>query len=132
MESNDKLIIGMDVGSVSVNTAVLDKNCNIYETDYIRHFGQPIETVIISFQKILDKYGSENISGVSVTGSAGEIISELLGASFNNEVITVTKAISKLYPYIRTVIELGGEDSKYMLLDIDHRDGNSLFLKIFQ
>ena len=108
MEVREKIIIGIDVGSVSVNTAVLERSCRVCDTDYTRHYGQPIETVIKSFEKILDSYDSESIAAVSLTGSAGEIVSELLGASFNNEVITVTKAVWQLYPDIRKIIELGG------------------------
>ena len=111
-----KIIIGVDIGSVSVNTAVLNRDGNIYETQYIRHYGQPIETVVITLHELIEKYSFDTISGISVTGSAGKIVSELLGGSFNNEIITITKAISLLYPDIKTVIELGGEDSKLMIL----------------
>ena len=132
MRINDNVIVGIDVGSVSVNTAVLGRSGNVYETSYIRHYGQPLETVINSFQKILDKNNYEEISSVSVTGSAGEIISELLGASFNNEVITVAKAIGHLYPQIKTVIELGGEDSKFIILNPDQKESkDGLYLKDF-
>ncbi len=132
MRINEDIVVGIDVGSVSVNTAVLGRSGNVYETSYIRHYGQPLETVINSFQKILDKYNCEEISSVSVTGSAGEIISELLGASFNNEVIAVAKAIGHLHPEIKTVIELGGEDSKFMILNPDKKESkDGLYLKDF-
>ncbi len=133
MSVDDNIVIGIDVGSVSVNTAVLGNDGKIYDTDYIRHYGQLIETVIGVFQKILEKYSQERISGISVTGSAGEIISELLGAGFNNEVIAVTKAVGRLYPQIKTVIELGGEDSKFMLLNTEQKENDDgIYLKEFE
>ena len=132
MENIEQVLIGIDVGSVSVNIAILGRSGIIYKTSYVRHYGLPIETVISSLKKVLDEYESDRIAGISATGSAGKIISELLGASFNNEVIAVAKAIGKLYPHIKTVIELGGEDSKLMILSSNQEDHkNGLYLKDF-
>jgi len=46
-----------------------------------------------------------------------------LGVGFENEIIAQGKSIEYFYPQVRTVIEMGGEDSKLISLDLDERSG---------
>lgn len=103
--------IGLDAGSVSVKVAVLDGDGNILETKYLRHKGDPVR---VSYE-LLKKYTLS--AALSVTGSAGKLISQALGIGHINEVVALSHSTGKLYPDIRTVIEVGGEDSKLILLD---------------
>src|SRR4030066_1499452 len=103
--------IGLDAGSVSVKLAVLDRDGNILETKYLRHKGDPIR---VSYELLKD-YALP--AALSVTGSAGKLISQALGIGHINEVVALSYSTGKLYPDIRTVIEVGGEDSKLILLD---------------
>lgn len=121
MSSND-LILGIDVGSVSVNLAVIDKSGEVKETVYIRHKGRPMETAASALRDIASKYG-EGIVSCAVTGTAGKPVSEELGVQFVNEVIAQAAAASRLHPGVRTVIEIGGEDSKLILLKPDSGNG---------
>ncbi|MEW6715340.1 MAG: acyl-CoA dehydratase activase [Nitrospirota bacterium] len=103
--------IGLDAGSVSVKLAVLDGDGNIFETKYIRHKGDPVR---VSYELLKD-YALT--SALSITGSAGKLISQALGIGHINEVVALSHSTKELYPHIRTVIEVGGEDSKLILLD---------------
>ncbi len=58
-------------------------------------------------------------SSLSLTGSAGRLIGSVLGVTPVNEVVAYAYATRKLYPHIRTIIELGGEDSKLIILGDD-------------
>ncbi len=49
----------------------------------------------------------------------GRVLAELLGARFENEIIAQSKSIEYFYPQVRTIIEMGGEDSKLISLDCD-------------
>src|SRR4030067_871211 len=53
---------------------------------------------------------------LSITGSAGRLIASVLGIEPVNELVAQAYATGKLSPHIRTIIELGGEDSKLILL----------------
>ena len=57
--------IGIDIGSISVDTAILDKSKNIIEDRYIRSYGQPLQTAIKTLKNIFDKYPQEKIAGIA-------------------------------------------------------------------
>ena len=61
-----------------------------------------------------------------ITGSAGKIIGSILNIKPINEIVSQSYSIKKLYPEIRTIIELGGEDSKLILLDNGRIKGFSM------
>ncbi len=118
MSKSRTMVIGLDIGSVSVDSVVLDIHKNLIYNNYKRHFGQPLEVAIEALEKIFEKISTDLIESVAVTGSGGRMISDILKVPFINEIISVVQGIGELYPDIKTVIELGGEDSK--LLNIDH------------
>jgi predicted CoA-substrate-specific enzyme activase len=106
--------LGIDVGSVSVNLALVDDSGKIVFHSYARHKGQPLQTTFQTLQQV-DK--GTSLTAVACTGSGGKLIAEILGCQFVNEIIAVTNSTAHLYPHIRTIIELGGEDSKLILLE---------------
>ena len=103
--------IGLDAGSISVKYAVLDHDGNVLDTKYVRHKGNPL-SVAYDLLKQLP-------SGVflSVTGSAGKLVAQALGIKPVNEVVALSCSTKRLYPHVKTVIEMGGEDSKLILID---------------
>ena len=58
---------------------------------------------------------------LSVTGSAGRLIGSILGITPVNEIVAQAYATQTLFPRIKTIIEMGGEDSKLILLSEDSR-----------
>ena len=123
MGSKDACFIGIDVGSVSVNTVIMNDRQEILEEYYTRTLGQPLITVHRVLEGILSRLRPVQVLGVSLTGSGGKLIAELLGVSFENEIIAQSKSIEYFHPHVRTIIEMGGEDSKLILLDMDERTG---------
>jgi len=121
MGSKDSCFIGIDVGSVSVNTILVNCNREILEEYYTRTHGQPLITVHRVLKEILSRISPSQILGVALTGSGGELIAELLGAGFENEIIAQGKSIECFYPQVRTIVEMGGEDSKLISLDFEER-----------
>jgi len=90
--------IGIDIGSVSANTVVMDEHRNILEEHYTRTKGEPFETSLALLSGFVEKYGEKNIKLVAATGSGGKLISPLIGAGFTNEVIAQAKAIEVFHP----------------------------------
>jgi predicted CoA-substrate-specific enzyme activase len=121
---NRNLVLGIDVGSVSVNLAVLDPAQNVIESAYIRHKGQPMRVAAEAVRRVLDEYG-DKIVACAATGTGGRLVADVLGGSFVNEVIAQATATSHLHPEVRTVIEIGGEDSKLIFLKPEDRNGNA-------
>ncbi len=115
MYNNDKVWIGLDIGSVSVKAAAVDFNDTIITHSYKRSYGQPVPTTISVLKEILGKIDGLNIANIGVTGSAGELIASLVDGLFTNEIVAQSKGIGTLYPHVRTLIEMGGEDSKMLM-----------------
>src|SRR5512137_507980 len=111
------LYLGIDVGSVSANTIIMDDAQNVLEEHYTRIKGQPLQTLQKVLEEILGRIPLEQFHSVSFTGTGGKLLSELLGGHFVNEIIAQTKAVQHFYPQVRTIVDIGGEDSKLILLE---------------
>ena len=108
--------LGMDIGSVSVNTVLLNSQGEILKDDYRRTKGQPLETSLAVFNEFLLEFPPEQIHSMALTGTAGKTVADLLKVPFVNEIIAQARAVEKFHPQVRTIIEMGGEDSKLILL----------------
>jgi predicted CoA-substrate-specific enzyme activase len=113
--------LGVDVGSVSTKLVVIDDEFNILSNLYTNTAGQPIGTIQQCLRTIyLDLGNKVNICGVGVTGSGREVASVIVGADIvKNEITTHAIAASHMIPDVGTIIEIGGQDSKIIIL----RDG---------
>ncbi|HEX9861306.1 MAG TPA: acyl-CoA dehydratase activase, partial [Nitrospirota bacterium] len=104
-------IVGLDLGSVSVKMVRLDSQGGVVSSSYKRHYGQPLQSAV-EFLKELET-GCQLV----VTGSAGKLLSSILDISHINEVIALSAAVGRYYPATKTVIEMGGEDSKLLVIE---------------
>lgn len=123
--SGNLYFIGFDIGSVSLNTVVLDQNNNILEDYYDYVHGKPFNILKERLTTILERIPSESINGIALTGTGGKLATGLIGGAFVNEIIAQATSSSRLFPEARTVIEIGGEDSKLILLEKDPLNGHS-------
>ena len=113
------MYVGLDIGSVSINAVLMDGDFRILEDHYVRTTGQPVATMRRTLADMLSRTPATAVRGIAVTGSGGKLASEILGCPFVNEIIAQAKASALLHPEVRTVIEIGGEDSKLILLERD-------------
>ena len=111
------LYLGIDIGSVSANTIIMDDHRNVLEEHYTRIKGQPLQTVKKVLEEVLQRISHEKFHSVSFTGIGGKLLSELLGGNFVNEIIAQARAVQYFYPQVRTIIDIGGEDSKLILIE---------------
>lgn len=112
--------IGLDVGSTTIKTAVLDNENAVIYSSYERHYSDIKATLTSVLRRLLKKY--DNFS-LMVTGSGGISVSGWLGIPFIQEVIAGVEAIKRIIPETDVAIELGGEDAKitYLTGGIDQR-----------
>ncbi|HPD60135.1 MAG TPA: acyl-CoA dehydratase activase [Thermodesulfobacteriota bacterium] len=111
--------LGIDIGSISANTVIVNSKKEILEEHYHRLHGQPITTVRSILENIFTRIPPFDFENISFVGSGGKILAQLLNAQYVNEIIAQSKAIEWLHPQVKTVIEMGGEDSKLIVLDYD-------------
>ncbi|HEX9917047.1 MAG TPA: acyl-CoA dehydratase activase [candidate division Zixibacteria bacterium] len=120
------IFLGIDVGSIAVKVVLISPNKEILKTFYVRSQGQPLLVVKNAFLEIFKEYDRENILALATTGSGGKTISRILDGYFVNEVIAQVKGTGYLLPKVRTIIEIGGEDSKFILLHYDEEAKTSI------
>ncbi len=113
--------LGVDVGSVSTNLVVLDEAGQLLAAKYLRTNGKPIQTVQEGLRIISQEISKDiQIQGVGTTGSARYLISLIIGADVvKNEITAHAVASSTVAEGVQTIIEIGGQDSKIIIL----RDG---------
>jgi len=112
-----KLYLGIDVGSVSANTVIMNDQKEVIEEHYTRLKGQPLLTVKNILEEILKRIPADAFQSLSFTGIGGKILSEILGGNFVNEIIAQARAVSHFYPDVKTIIDIGGEDSKLIIIE---------------
>ncbi|MFH0789837.1 MAG: hypothetical protein V2B13_19785, partial [Pseudomonadota bacterium] len=94
--------IGMDIGSVSVNTVSLNEQGEILREDYRRTKGQPLETALAVLTEFLGDIPEGQLGSLSLTGAAGKKVAELLQIPFVNEIIAQARAVDRFHPEVRT------------------------------
>ena len=105
-------IVGLDAGSVSVKVVVLNDSGEVLQRHYRKHKGHSLPIAA----EILRSAAGTDDCAIAITGSAGTLIAQILGAEPINEIVAQAYATKKLFPHIRSIIEMGGEDSKFILL----------------
>lgn len=103
--------MGLDIGSTTIKTAVLDARGNLVYNLYERHFSDIRASIGDVINKTFAYLGNVTVAPV-ITGSGGIALSELLSIPFIQEVIACSKTVEKLIPETDIAIELGGEDAK--------------------
>ena len=113
--------LGIDVGSISTNLAVIDEEKRVLAWEYLLTGGKPIEAVQKGLKEIENKISSKvEIKGAGSTGSARHLTGILVGAdTVKSEIIAHAVGASQLIPEVKTIFEIGGQDSKIIIV----RDG---------
>lgn len=112
--------LGVDIGSISTKGVIIDCDNNIIASSYIWTEGNPIKAVteLISNLKNSIDINKYKIIGVGTTGSARKLIGSMLGANIiKNEITAHAVGTLSLYPNVRTILEIGGQDSKIILIE---------------
>lgn len=108
--------LGIDIGSVTAKLVVIDEAGNVIESQYTRTKGQPVETILAMLEKVLAKYPPDRFKFAATTGTGGKLIADMLKVPFVNEVIAQAAGTARFHPEVQTILEIGGEDSKLILL----------------
>jgi predicted CoA-substrate-specific enzyme activase len=122
--------LGIDIGSISLNTVVINDEKKVIRNRYDYCHGKPFHRLREVLGELIEQYSDYNIATLSLTGTGGKLASELVGGHYVNEIIAQSTSVSELYPEAQTIIEMGGEDSK--LIFMDGSEGQSSRLSDFQ
>ncbi len=113
--------IGVDIGSISTKAVVIDENKEIVASTYLWTEGSPIEAVkkvVRDLKRQLAALKEEfKIYGVGTTGSARNLIGTILQANvIKNEITAHAIGTLSRYPNVKTILEIGGQDSKIIII----------------
>ena len=107
--------LGIDIGSISTKGVIIDENRAIIARSYLWTEGNPTEAsknVVRELERQVEGAGVD-IVGAGTTGSARRLVGAMLGASvIKNEITAHAVGTTHLHPDVRTILEIGGQDSK--------------------
>jgi predicted CoA-substrate-specific enzyme activase len=112
--------LGIDIGSTSTKAAVTGPDGAFVAGYYTRTGGDPVGAV----QRLLRVIGrtgglagTQRLLGAATTGSGRAMIRQVFQADREvNEITAHAKAAVSLHPDVDTIIEIGGQDSKFTRL----------------
>jgi len=108
--------LGIDIGSVTIKTALLDEGGNILSETYTRIKGNPVSLLTRELTALALSCPEDRVIAAGVTGSGGKQVAAAIGATFINEILAQSAFVGRFHPETRTVIEMGGEDAKLITL----------------
>ncbi len=110
--------LGVDIGSISTKGVIIDNNNKIITSAYIWTEGNPVEAVRKLLNILKDKLPKQyQVKGIGTTGSARKLIGLMLKACIvKNEITAHAIGTLTFYPNVRTILEIGGQDSKIILI----------------
>ncbi len=117
-----EVFAGVDIGSTSTKLALVDPSGRLCLGMYTRTQGNPVG----AFQRLL--HGTHNlcdersvqlhVCGLGTTGSGRKLVGTFAGADIiKNEISAHLKGAVKEFPDVRTIFEIGGQDSKYISVE---------------
>ncbi len=118
--SKKNAFLGIDVGSISTKAVILDEGNAILAQEYIWTEGNPIGAVKKLLGLLEKQFDPESwqIVGVGATGSARRLVGSIVGATVvKNEITAHAVGTTTFHPDVRTILEIGGQDSKIILVE---------------
>ncbi|WP_206458190.1 acyl-CoA dehydratase activase [Anaerovorax sp. IOR16] len=112
--------LGVDIGSISTKGIIIDENNKIIADKYIWTEGNPINAVKQIIHDLRQQINEKEfkIASVGTTGSARKLVGAMLGADVvKNEITAHAIGTLSVFPEVRTIFEIGGQDSKIIIID---------------
>jgi len=110
--------LGIDVGSVSINIVAVDETGQVKSGLYLRTRGRPLEVILQGLRETETRLGPDmGVAAVGTTGSGRYLAGVMTGADvIKNEITAHAVAASLIQPDVQTILEIGGQDSKIIVL----------------
>ncbi len=108
--------LGIDVGSVSTDLVLLDREGVLLSSIYLPTRGRPVDVLRDGLAMLQSRFpGGLTIAGCGTTGSGRHMAARLIGADVVKNEITCQALGARAYvPDADTILEIGGQDSKFI------------------
>ena len=115
-----KAYLGIDIGSISTKGVIINDKNEFLAECYLWTEGNPTKAtkeVLHSLQEQFDAQEYEIVSS-GTTGSARKLVGSMIGAQVvKNEITAHAVGTTTLHPEVRTILEIGGQDSKIICVE---------------
>lgn len=116
-----EVILGVDIGSTSTKAVLLNTDGRVLAGFYTSTAGRPVAAVQRVFSSIDDMIEKKKIAlrikGAATTGAGRKFAGKVMGADIIIDEITAhARAACEIDPDVDTIIEIGGQDSKFTTL----------------
>ncbi len=118
-----ELFLGIDIGSVSIKTALIDANGVLLAETCARIKGDPLKSLDQELASLSPQFSLDAVRTAGITGSGGKQAAELINARFVNEILAQARFAGQFHPKAASIIEMGGEDAKLIMLGHDAAGG---------
>ena len=112
--------LGIDIGSISTKGVIIDADRRIIARTYLWTEGNPADAA----RRVVADLGSQvdrdavRVRAVGTTGSARRLVGAMCGATVvKNEITAHAVGTTFLHPDVRTILEIGGQDSKIICVE---------------
>ena len=112
--------LGIDIGSISTKGVIIDADRTIIARSYQWTEGNPADAA----RRVVAELGGQidrdavRVRAVGTTGSARRLVGAMTGAAvIKNEITAHAVGTTYLHPDVRTILEIGGQDSKIICVE---------------
>lgn len=119
-----KAFLGIDIGSISTKGVVIDETGAIMARSYLWTEGNPTDATRRVVEDLKQQMESEGyfdtyeVMAVGTTGSARRLVGAIVDAAVvKNEITAHAVGTTHLHPDVRTILEIGGQDSKIICIE---------------
>ncbi|MFB0564113.1 MAG: BadF/BadG/BcrA/BcrD ATPase family protein [Candidatus Aminicenantaceae bacterium] len=114
-------ILGLDIGSLTIKAAAYEPSTGkVEELEILDHERQPVVRALDLIEKLLE---DREVFTLAITGESSEILAKLLQAYYVNPHLASAEANMRIFPHLRTVLNVGASSSNLILIKEDH-EGN--------
>lgn len=105
--------LGIDAGSTTVKTVILDKDGNLIHSKYQPNSGNPVPLIRTYLDHIYRRHPGINIVGACSTGYGEDIVKNAFNLDFSIvETVAHFTAAKQFMPDVEFIIDIGGQDIK--------------------
>jgi predicted CoA-substrate-specific enzyme activase len=108
--------LGVDLGSVSTDFVILDRDGTVVSSVYLPTRGRPVDVLREGIEILRERFRHGlTILGCGATGSGRHLAARLLGADVvKNEITCQMLGARHFIPGVESIVEIGGQDSKFI------------------
>ena len=112
------IFIGIDAGSTTSKLILIDEKGNILHSAYKSNEGNPLNTVKEMIKEVYQLVPQKaKIKMVGTTGYGENLIKTAINADISEiETIAHTRAASQFMNNVESIVDIGGQDMKYIRL----------------